>query len=1510
LFKKSTTILLTSLLALSNAAYAAGPVPVAPVQEDTNVSSASKLVKQTEKEYAANEKVRVVVELSAKPTIDYAQQKGVKYSDLSSTTKINLEADALAAQNKVIKALGSKRVKVDVLNNFTTVVNGFSAEVEYGKIAAIEATDGVANVYIANEYERPAEQPEMLYSKELVQAQAAWDDYGYKGEGMIVGVIDTGIDVTHRDMVLSSSTDEDLSKSEVDQIVAAQGLPGKYYSEKVPYAYNYMDKNNIVTDVGSAASMHGMHVSGTVGANGDENNGGIKGVAPEAQILGLKVFGNDPEMRSTWGDIYVKAIDDAIKLGADVLNMSLGSTAGFVRPDDPEQKAVSKAVDNGVVMSISAGNSAHFGYGNGTTSAFNPKASNPDIGLSGSPGLSFDSIQVASYENSYLDLDAVSFTIDGALSKFPFKSASSANPLNQLGKSFEIADGGLGKPEQLTNVRGKYALIQRGELDFVTKTKNAQAAGAVGAIIYNNADGWVNMATDPSITIPQLFMLKPDGDAVIAALKAGKKVNLAFNGDTAKSKNPDESKMSSFTSWGLTPDLDFKPEITAPGGQILSTFNNNKYGMMSGTSMAAPHVSGGSALVLQRVDKEFGLNGIDRVEMAKNILMNTAKPVIDKGTINKMFEFNIPYSPRREGAGLMQLHAALSTPVIVTEQTSKLAKVALKQINGNKATFTLTAKNYSKEAVSYDVNVGVQTDLTLFEKLGYTANELEAQPLEDVTVKVNGAPTAVVDLAAGEEKTITVELDLTNAKVLTRDAGGYRAATAAFVNGYFVDGFVTLTDKADNHPQLSVPFSGFKGKWDQAPVIDAPRYDTANTFYGFTSLVDQDLNFLGYDLATGRILPNSVAISPNGDGVQDAALPVLSFLRNAKKVEYNILDKNGNKIRTLRSENDVRKNYYNSGASGAQKYAIKSAAVWNGQANLKNVPEGDYQYEVRSVIDFPGAQWQSIKLPLKVDLTAPTGTPSYNAADKTITFSGMADNANGSGVSHFDVLLNGNVVKADIPATTASYKITADVNPSADVQVVVYDFAGNSKKLSVDTVAPDVHITSPGALTFVNTRNVPVTGYVTDPAGLASLTVGGKAVDLVYNDATKRYTFSTVLNFDTDGVKLYDIKAVDVKGNETGFQRTVIVDSTAPVVNVIGAPATVQSHVDKATVALDVEDNFDEIRVLVNGSEVYYNEFQGAYEMRSFKKQIKDIELPLVAGENTFVFEVTDVSGNKTTKVQKITRAADIQLAPGQGKLTLDHKALGNLQFSLRTAGTNSTWYDVTTDANGVFTHNLPDGDYVVEGIWSAPTWYPLNKAFTVQNGLVGGAPLSIEATDYQVALDSGNVAGTLMNGASALTNVPFSIHSADGSNWYDARTDSKGQFVFNLPDGTYQVDGIWVAAKNKWYELNQQFTVVGGLLQGSASLLVDVKSVQPNYNVTGTLYKGYEEVADLVFSLRSESGDVWYNTQTDEDGKFGFNLPNGTYIIEGIWIGEEGKWYPLNKKVIVNGGQQFDIQL
>ena len=129
----------------------------------------------------------------------------------------------------------------------------------------------------------------METSNDMIGALPTWD-LGYKGEGTVVAIIDTGIDPSHRDMVLSEGTVPKLTR----QSLQGKNLLGRYYTPKIPYGFNYYDMNHNIVDMGPDPSMHGMHVAGIAGANGDPENGGIKGVAPEAQLLAMKVFSNDP----------------------------------------------------------------------------------------------------------------------------------------------------------------------------------------------------------------------------------------------------------------------------------------------------------------------------------------------------------------------------------------------------------------------------------------------------------------------------------------------------------------------------------------------------------------------------------------------------------------------------------------------------------------------------------------------------------------------------------------------------------------------------------------------------------------------------------------------------------------------------------------------------------------------------------------------------------------------------------------------------------------------------------------------------------------------------------------------------------------------------------------------------------------------------------------------------------------------------------------------------------------
>ncbi len=723
------------------------------------------------------ETVRVIVELEEAPIIDYATKKGVQVKDLSqsfveSTTKAMTEA-----QSQLIDEMDLSVSRLEIHEQFTNVFNGFSATTTYGDVEGIAAMPGVKSVNIANEYFRP--EPQMVESTEYTQHKFVNEEYGYTGEGMIVAIIDTGIDYTHKDFVLDEGVVGELTSDEVATAIEEEGLLGAFYSEKVPYGYNYMDHNNEILDLGIEASMHGMHVAGTVAANGDEDNGGIKGVAPNAQVLALKVFGNDPQFPSTFGDIIIAAIDDAIILGADVMNLSLGSTAAFVDESDPEQMAVTNAVDNGILMSISAGNSASFGAGYDM-----PYAENPDVGVVGAPGITSESLQVASVNNKTYLYETTAI-IEGMADDVYGYGKDMWDP----SMTYEIvAIGGTKLGDEADyeglDVTGKVVLVSRGAYSFFDKTETAAAQGAIGIIVYDHGlstfykdqGGW---------SIPFMKITLDDGLALEALLESSESLllNVAY-GENGKYVDPVAGLMSDFSSWGTTPDLSFKPEIAAPGGNIYSTFNNDTYGFMSGTSMAAPHVSGGAALVIERIKKDpifadVNLDSSEIVELAKNIMMNTAVPVMDD-------KYGFTYaSPRQQGAGSMNLAYAMDTEVVVTDATTGVAKVNLQEISTNVLTFDLELKNYGEDYARFIPESNLQAMIGIG---GYNY-QVPAPILHESSFSVSngGSFEEVVDFVdvPGGETVILRVLMLVDPSEIDWMLGN-------FYNGFFLEGFINL----------------------------------------------------------------------------------------------------------------------------------------------------------------------------------------------------------------------------------------------------------------------------------------------------------------------------------------------------------------------------------------------------------------------------------------------------------------------------------------------------------------------------------------------------------------------------------------------------------------------------------------------------------------------------------------------------------------------------------------------
>ena len=1177
--------------------------------------------------------VRIIVEISGKSGVEIAADKGVQYKELSSTEKTKIETDLIKAQTNVKTSISAKGIELDTQIDYTTTFNGFSGIVQFSEIEKIKNLPNVTNVYIANEYEKPEIMPDMTTSHDFIQSRQTWADSKYKGEGTVIAVIDSGIDPDHKDFNLTDGTKADLTKGNIADLIKSKGLKGEFYNEKVPYAYNYYDKNAEISDSSPGASMHGMHVAGTVGANGDEANGGIKGVAPESQLLGMKVFSNDVNFPSTFSDIYLAAIDDAVKLGADVLNMSLGSTSSFYDEDSAENKAITNAVANGIVASVSAGNSGTISYGAGK-----PHYDSPDYGLVGSPGLNADTIQVAAtgnLVNNYThEVDFGDFKVEGfGVDDWTSLKKENSDDLEVVSlKKLSGKSNALGAPSDYDgiDVKGKVVVVQRGTFSFIDKTNNAAAAGAAGIIVYNS-DSPVFYKDQGGWDIPFMKISKAQGEALEAELAGGE-----IGGEVTKTneiKGPEVGRATDFTSWGVTPDLEFKPELSAPGGNIYSTLEKDKYGVMSGTSMAAPHVAGGAALVQQylKADDKFKNYSVeDRTRVAKKLLLNTADVTtgLDGDTI----------SPRRQGAGMMQLHSAVTTPVVVTEKTTKEAKVNMKDFTENSFTFTLNAENLSTKDATYRVDTSVLVDM--FEEAGgVTYNQLKSGNLEGAKVT---APSKVTVPANGT-KDIEVTIDISNSKVPGLDANG-KAMTKAIEQDVFIEGFVKLVAEDTAIPDLVVPYISFYGEWDRPEVIDSfgpAEADEKKLFQalydgrGFTDATDHNSAFIK-PVKVGE--EYVYAVSPNNDNLRDGILGIPSLLRNAKVFETNILDASGKKLTTVSVENDVRKSYYNGGRGAF--YSYKASRTWDGKAKGQTVKDGVYQYEFKTKVDYEDAEWQSKKLPVYIDTVAPTAGIVLN--DETVQFNFEDE---GVGASTYAVYIN----EKRLPETgffeaknntlkLADYNLTAaDVKT---VEVAVYDHAynlGYAANSIGDVEKPVIYVddAGPEALGLYKDKTVPVKGYITDDF-LDTLTVNGVKVPVT--KSTRGYEFDTTTTVAGEGRQEVKIKATDVNGNFSEIIRPIYVDVTSPTV-AVDAPKVVNNDMEEATFNIIVKDNFNLMNLTLDGDVLFSQDSFDETKFTTPTNETVKATVALKSGMNTFTVVAEDGAGNKVTKEVKIERA-------------------------------------------------------------------------------------------------------------------------------------------------------------------------------------------------------------------------------------------------------------------------------
>ncbi len=716
-----------------------------------------------------DEETRVIIVMEGDSVID----KGYDTEDLADNKSAMRAADKIeAAQEKQVEKISNEALdgeELDVNFNFSILANAVSADVAYKDIEAIEQVDGVEAVYVASKYEPCVEaEPNTITSGDMVGSYNTWAT-GYTGAGQRIAVIDTGIDIDHPSFDSDAfdahleETAEAASKSVADYNLLDEdeiknGLPNlnatKQYegltaeelfnNDKVPFAFNYVDKNLDITHDNDEEGDHGTHVSGIATANYYVKNAasatgfarekaGVVGIAPDAQLISMKVFGTNG---GAYTDDYMAAIEDALLLKADAINLSLGSSAAGNSSDEEEyvNEIFKKLEGTSTVVSISAGNSGRWS----DSSMYGVNLSK-DVNLDtvGSPGSYTNAFTVASAVNS--GMTANNFSLADGKNIFYTDANDTLAPQfltldvseDKSGTEYPFVFlNAKGEPEDYegVDVKDKVVFVYRGAITFGQKQMNAEAAGAKAIVIVNNQPGTISMTMQGSTAvIPAVSIKQTDGEAVAAT---GKEVaegvyegTIKINTDVATEKDVAGGyTMSDFSSYGVPGSLDLKPEITGPGGNIYSTRDNGTYGQMSGTSMSAPSLAGQSALVQQYI-KENDLaakNDISIRTLAQSLIMSTATPLYEDND-----KTGLEYSPRSQGAGLANVQDAISSPayILVGDKEGNDGKV--KAVLGDDPTksgnysFSFDVYNMDEDAQYYVLDSTVLTE-ELYDSNGTT----------------------------------------------------------------------------------------------------------------------------------------------------------------------------------------------------------------------------------------------------------------------------------------------------------------------------------------------------------------------------------------------------------------------------------------------------------------------------------------------------------------------------------------------------------------------------------------------------------------------------------------------------------------------------------------------------------------------------------------------------------------------------------------------------------------------
>lgn len=826
------------------------------------------------------------------------------------------------------------------------------------------------------------DKPDPFYAPELMGVSDLQAD-GVLGEGVLAAVIDTGFDLEHPVFSLPDGVTGAMTLEDVAEVLPLLSFGTRFtytkrsaeqlwVSEKVPFAYDY---NGQDLDV-QTANVHGTHVASIL-AGGTDENGKYVGVAPGAQLILMKVFGDGSQSYASDYALYC-AVEDAVLLGADVISLSLGSAPGYPYATNTFSiyKHLEKARSLGCVVVCAVGNDGAVGEGSAYDQAREidfPLAANPDYGLVADPASYASTLAVGAYVPDKT-LQSGLGSGDGEL--FGFADSAAGQGFGDMG-FVEVLEGqtldyvvvpGVGRASDYEglDLTGRLALVRRGEITFTEKLLAAAEAGAVGMICYDNEDGeGFNMALD-EMPIPAVSVTKSVGERLAGLPEAQRTVTVSA-GLLRLVEPEDAGKPADYSTRGS--GLTIRPSVMAPG-TVYAAMPGGGYRSQGGTSMATPMIAGLCALSLGQLD-EAARSAWDTAALDELVadLITTASPILD--------ESGYPYPIRVQGGGAVQADAFLGAETALRASDGRgLIELGDGLAADGQFTLTVTLTNRSHKTKTYAVSASVGSDdyFLLDEEGEYTAFAADrarvfrqaSLTLSNRNINRYGEDTMpyTLTLSPGESRELTISCVLS--------AEETRTYSTYFSNGYYLEGYVWV--ESGDGEQLTLPYLGFAGDFDALPYLDEFGYDGGKPFFpqsylfGYAGETALNLGCSYYD-ENGVFRADLIAISPDGDGYLDTAYVNLYLLRNLYSFEIEVTDAEGNAVWKTNRSYYLTKTFLDDN----DRLQTTTARAWDGSDDDNadySMPDGRYTVTFR-VLGPGDVVKEETTLPIVVDTAAP-----------------------------------------------------------------------------------------------------------------------------------------------------------------------------------------------------------------------------------------------------------------------------------------------------------------------------------------------------------------------------------------------------------------------------------------------------------------------------------------------------------------------------------------------------------